>query len=107
MHARGDALLRQLWDGLVADPRVRCYGPPPGTPRTATLSFSIEGIPSASVAAALAQHGLWVSHGDFYATTVAARMGRTDDGFVRIGCVAYTTGTEVERVVRAVHSLGD
>ncbi|MCU0647939.1 MAG: cysteine desulfurase-like protein [Gemmatimonadaceae bacterium] len=107
LHARGEALSRQLWDGLGADPRVRRYGPPPGTPRTGTISFTIEGIPSETVARALADQGLWVSHGDFYATTVAARYGRTTDGFVRIGCVAYTTESEVERVVRAVHSLGD
>jgi cysteine desulfurase family protein (TIGR01976 family) len=105
LHARGDALLTRLWDGLGELPGVRRYGPPPGTSRTATMSFSLEGTPSEAVARALVQRGLWVSHGDFYATTVAARMGRSDDGFVRIGCVAYTTEAEIDRVVRGVHSM--
>jgi cysteine desulfurase family protein (TIGR01976 family) len=105
LHARGDALLARLWDGLGELRGVRRYGLPPGAARTATMSFSVEGLPCDTVARALSQQGLWVSHGDFYATTVAARLGRSDDGFVRIGCVAYTTETEIDRVVRGVHSL--
>jgi cysteine desulfurase family protein (TIGR01976 family) len=105
LHARGESLLGTLWDGLGELKGVRRYGPPPGAARTATMSFSVDGLPSETVARALAAEGVWVSNGDFYATTVAARYGRSADGFVRVGCVAYTTEEEIARVVRGVHTL--
>jgi cysteine desulfurase family protein (TIGR01976 family) len=105
LHARGESLLGTLWDGLGELNGVRRYGPPPGAARTATMSFSVDGLPSETVARALAAEGVWVSNGDFYATTVAARYGRSADGFVRVGCVAYTTEEEIARVVRGVHTL--
>jgi cysteine desulfurase family protein (TIGR01976 family) len=105
LHARGDALVTRLWEGLGEVRGVRRFGLPPGASRTATVSFSVDGVPSERVARAMAEQGVWVSHGDFYAATVAARMARSDDGFVRVGCVAYTTEDEIDRVVRGVHSL--
>ena len=105
LHARGESLLGTLWDGLGELNGVRRYGPAPGAARTATMSFSVDGLPSETVARALAAEGVWVSNGDFYATTVAARYGRSADGFVRVGCVAYTTEEEIARVVRGVHTL--
>jgi selenocysteine lyase/cysteine desulfurase len=48
---------------------------------------------------------VFVSHGDFYATTVARIYGRERDGFVRAGCAAYTTADEVERLLEAVRKL--
>lgn len=105
LHERGAALLRQLWDGLGELPGVTLFGPPPGTPRTPTLSFVVAGRPSQEVARALAARGVFVSHGDFYATTVAERLGHGGDGLVRAGCAAYTTADEVERLVAGVRAL--
>jgi selenocysteine lyase/cysteine desulfurase len=48
---------------------------------------------------------VYVSHGDFYATTVAERLGRGTDGFVRAGMACYTTAEEVDRVVAGVKEL--
>jgi selenocysteine lyase/cysteine desulfurase len=53
------------------------------------------------VAAALADRGLFLSHGDYYATTVAERYGRAE-GFLRIGLSVYSTASEVDRVLRAL-----
>jgi len=105
LHRRGAALLQRLWDGLRAIPGVTTYGPPPEAPRTPTLSFVVDGRPSREVAAALAQRAVFVSHGDFYATTVAERLGHGQDGLVRAGCAAYTTADEVERLLEGVRSL--
>lgn len=105
LHERGDALVAQLWDGLSAIPGVTIYGPPPGTARTATLSFQVRGHPSESVSRALAPRGVYVSHGDFYATTVAKRLGVAEEGLVRAGCAAYTTADEVARLVDGVRDL--
>ena len=105
LHERGEVLLRQLWNGLEQTPGVKVYGPPPGTPRTATLSFAVTGHTSAAVAAFLAARGVFVSHGDFYATTAVRVLGHEHDGLVRAGCAAYTTGEEVARLVEGVREL--
>jgi selenocysteine lyase/cysteine desulfurase len=105
LHERGRTLFRQLWDGLAQIPGVRRYGLPPNASRTPTLAFRIDGCSSDDVAAALAARGLFVSHGDFYAATVIERLGALPDGVVRVGCSAYTTSEEIDRVVRAVEEI--
>jgi cysteine desulfurase family protein (TIGR01976 family) len=105
LHVRGDALIRQLWDGLASIPGVRIYGPHPDLPRTPTIAFTVDGFGSRDVATALAGRGLFVSHGDFYAMTVVERLGLADSGLVRAGCGIYTTSEEVERLIGGVESL--
>jgi selenocysteine lyase/cysteine desulfurase len=48
-----------------------------------------------------------VSNGDFYALTVARRLGHADDGLVRIGCAAYTSDDEIERAIAAIAEVAD
>ncbi|MDQ8158420.1 MAG: cysteine desulfurase-like protein [Gemmatimonadota bacterium] len=105
LHERSDALLQQLWDGLHAIEGVTVFGPPPGTARTPTLAFHVQGIASEQVAQFLAPRGVYVSHGDFYATTVARRLGLAHEGLVRAGCSCYTTTEEIARLVDGVRAL--
>ena len=105
LHARGDALVRPMWAGLSEIPGVRLYGPPPGRPRTPTVAFTIAGVAADVVAGALATRGVFVSHGDFYASTVIERLGVGSDGVVRAGCACYTTAGEVERLVEGVREI--
>jgi cysteine desulfurase family protein (TIGR01976 family) len=105
LHARGHAQLARLWDGLRDLPGVTLYGPPPSRPRTSTLSFVVAGTDSAAVARHCAERGLFVSNGDFYALTVARRLGHEADGLVRLGCAAYTSDEEVERVIDAIAEI--
>jgi len=62
-------------------------------------------VSSTEVARHCARHGLFVSNGDFYALTVVRRLGHAEDGLVRLGCAAYTTDEEVERVIAAISEL--
>lgn len=105
LHERGTALVTQLWDGLEAVEGVRLYGPPPGNPRTPTIGFTIEGISSEEVARRVADRGVYVSHGDFYAMTVVERLGLDDSGLVRAGCGIYTTDGEVLRLIEGVRDI--
>ena len=105
LHERGEHLFAQLWSGLGEIPEVTLYGPRPGTPRTPTLSFRVQGHASESVAKFLAPRGVYVSHGDFYATTVARRLGFEQEGFVRVGCSCYTTASEISRLLDGVRAL--
>jgi cysteine desulfurase family protein (TIGR01976 family) len=106
LHLRGEALLTRLWSGLSAIPSVTLYGPPPGTPRTPTVSFTVRGHSTEDVARRLVRAGIYASNGDFYAATVAERLGRGADGFVRAGAAMYTTAEEVDRLVAAVKEIG-
>jgi selenocysteine lyase/cysteine desulfurase len=105
LHARGEALFARLWNGLTAIRGIRCYGPPPGRPRTPTVSFSVAGVSSVAVARSLAREGLFVSNGNFYATTVMERLDLTQDGVVRAGCACYTTEGEIDRLVAGVKKI--
>lgn len=101
--ARHDRILIDiLWSGLSSIPQVRLYGPPPDQPRTALISFTVDGISSADVSRSLAERGIFASHGNFYAAAAIERLGLRENGLVRIGCSAYTTPEEAERVVAGV-----
>jgi len=105
LHGRGQRLLERLWSGLGALSGVRLYGPPPTAARTPTVSFVVKGHSAEAVARVLANRGVFVSHGHFYALTVARRLGHVEDGLVRAGCACYTTAGEVDRLVEGVASL--
>ena len=105
LHERGDALITQLWNGLREIKRVRLYGSPPGTARTPTIAFTVNDVPSIEVAKKLAERGVFLSHGDFYAMTVVERLGLAPHGLVRAGCACYTTAEEIDRLLGAVGEL--
>lgn len=105
LHERGQALVERLWQGLGELPHVTRYGVPPAHPRTPTVAFTVRGIPSRAVAERLATRAVFVSHGDFYATTVVERLGLADDGLVRAGAACYTTAAEVDRLLEGVAAL--
>lgn len=105
LHERGDALFAKLWDGLNSTAGVRVFGPPPGSPRTPTVSFVLEGVPSDAVASKLAERGVFVSHGNFYALTVAERLGYVNEGLVRAGLACYSTEDEVDRLVTGLREI--
>lgn len=106
LHARGEALLARLWEGLAAVEGVTLYGPPPGAPRTPTVAFTLRGHPARAVTAHLSDHhGVFTSHGDFYATSVVEDLGLAPHGMVRAGCACYTTEDEVDRLVAGVAEL--
>jgi cysteine desulfurase family protein (TIGR01976 family) len=103
LGTRGRVLFRRLWDGLGEIGGVRLYGPDPESPRTPTVAFTVAGYPAEAVARSLADEGVFVTSGDFYATTVVQRLGLP--GLVRAGCACYTTIEEVERLIAGVRHL--
>ncbi len=105
LEQRSEALFLHLWEGLAGIEGLSLYGPPPGSDRTPTLSFRLRNHSPESVARDLARRGLYVSHGDFYASTIARKLGFGEEGFVRVGCACYTSGEEIDRLVRAVRNL--
>jgi cysteine desulfurase family protein (TIGR01976 family) len=95
----------RLWEALSNISGVRLFGPPPHVARTPTVSFILKNVGSTEVARKLADRGLFVSHGDFYAQTVVDRLGLQPEGLVRVGCACYTSDEEVQRLIDAVREL--
>jgi cysteine desulfurase family protein (TIGR01976 family) len=107
MHERSVPLFDALWRGLAGIPGVTLYGPlPSDAPRTPTVSFTVKGVDSRDVALRLAaESGVFTPNGNFYAATIAERMGISSSGWVRAGFACYTTAEEVDRLVRAVRVI--
>jgi selenocysteine lyase/cysteine desulfurase len=63
----------------------------------------VGGLPAREVSSRLADGvGAFLSHGNFYASTVVDRLGLTDRGLVRAGISLYTTTEEVDRLIGGV-----
>ncbi|HJY28447.1 MAG TPA: cysteine desulfurase-like protein [Pyrinomonadaceae bacterium] len=105
MHVRNMRLFDRLWNALALMPRVKLYGPPPDAARTPTLAFTIDGCASTDAARRLAEKGLFLSHGDFYAATVIERLGLEPEGLIRAGCACYTNDEEIDRLIDAVKDI--
>jgi selenocysteine lyase/cysteine desulfurase len=67
----------------------------------------MESVPSDVVVRRLADRAIFATHGDFYAATVAQRLGHARDGLVRAGCACYTTDAEVDRLVEGVRAIAN
>lgn len=100
-------LARRLFDELRVLPQVELYGPDFGSGRRApTLSFTVEGKTPRDVARRLADQGLLVWDGDFYAARAVELLGLADrGGLVRVGMSLYTTEDEVDRLVEALRGI--
>ena len=104
LRVRGQFLVQRLWGELAGMKGVKLYGPGPTLPRTPTVAFTVAGFSADGVAESLADRGVFLSSGDFYASTVVQRLGITG-GLVRAGCACYTTIEEVERLIEGVRHL--
>ncbi|HEX4667099.1 MAG TPA: cysteine desulfurase-like protein [Chthoniobacterales bacterium] len=105
LRAHGHRLIRQLWDGLSEIEGVKVYGPPPDFARTPTVAFTVAGLSSAEVAQKLAAAAVFVSNGDFYASSVVERLGLAAKGLVRAGSACYTTEEEIERLIDGTRKI--
>ena len=103
------ALVRRLLDGLGAIKGVTIHGivdPVRAAERVPTVSISIAGVRPRAAAESMARDGIYVWDGDFYATGLIERLGKTEQGGVlRLGLVHYNTEAEVDRAVDAVERL--
>jgi cysteine desulfurase family protein (TIGR01976 family) len=103
LHRGQHEMFKVMWDGLSKIDGVTLFGPTPDARRTSTVSFSVDDHSSDDVARQLAEQGLFLSDGDFYALTVVQRLGQR--GLVRAGLACYTTMEEVERLLEGVRSI--
>jgi cysteine desulfurase family protein (TIGR01976 family) len=95
-------LSRALLAALEAIPGLHLYGlsdPDRLEDRVATFSFRLKDLHPRKVAEQLAEQGIYVWDGNYYALNVTERLGVEDSGgMVRVGAAHYNTLEEVERL---------
>ena len=102
LHDEGARFANELRLGLQSIRGVRLYGPPPPLKRTPTFAFTIDGVDDEEVVRTLAEEGLFLSHGDFYALTAVRELGGPHGSVVRAGCACYTSDDEVRRLLESI-----
>ena len=99
-------LVGRLIAGLSAIPGITVHGiadPARFATRVPTVSVSIDGVGPRAAAEALARDGIYAWDGDFYATGLIERLGKTEvGGVLRLGLVHYNTAGEVDRTLESL-----
>jgi cysteine desulfurase family protein (TIGR01976 family) len=101
MHER--ALGQRFLEGLPE--RCTLYGLRTIDGRVPTFAFRVDGKAPREVTERLADRGIAVWDGDYYAVEVMTRLGLEPDGAVRAGFVHYNTFDEVDRLLEALNEL--
>ncbi len=98
-----DSLFAHLVAGLGSIAGVGLVGSP--TRSTPTVLFEVRGVPSAAVAAQLADRAVNAPAGSFYALQASRHLGLGDEGAVRAGLVPYSNLDDVERLLAGVEAI--
>lgn len=104
VEAYEHALAQRLREGIRQLPGVTLYAAPDGVRKTPTVAFRVQGQHSRAICQRLlTTAGVFVADGDFYAATLAQRLGVADSGgWVRAGLAPYNTMQEVETFLAAL-----
>lgn len=115
VHAAMDCLFAyerelagHLINGLQQLPGVRIQGITAADAmdrRVPTVSFTVDGVSSDSIAEDLAAQNIFVWSGDYYAIEVAKALGILESGAVRVGPVHYNSIAEVDQVLNALSDI--
>ncbi|MEK6236939.1 MAG: cysteine desulfurase-like protein [Planctomycetales bacterium] len=106
--AHEQELCKQLLDGLSQLSSIRVWGITDLeslSHRVPTVSFTHARHAPRQVAEFLAERGIFVWHGNYYALPLTEALDLEPDGMVRIGLLHYNPATEVERLLAALAEL--
>jgi len=109
IHAYELELGRAILSALGSIPGLHIYGITDENrlqDRVTTFSFRLNDMHPRSVAEKLAQEGIYVWDGNYYALNVSERLGVEESGgMVRVGAAHYNTFDEVERLKESLMRL--
>jgi cysteine desulfurase family protein (TIGR01976 family) len=98
-------LAKQLLEGLTARAEIKIWGsvdPDLLAMRVPTVSITHCKKKAIQLAGDLAQLGIFVWHGNYYALELTETLGLEPDGMVRIGLAHYNTPDEIKRLFDAL-----
>jgi cysteine desulfurase family protein (TIGR01976 family) len=101
-------LATQLSTELKRLPNIKVWGIRDSqriTERMPTISITHDRLTATEVAQRLADVGIFVWHGHYYAVELSEALGREPEGMVRLGIIHYNTSYEIDRLVAALKSL--
>ena len=96
------AILDELLDGLASHPDIKVWGITDQEERHRrfpTVSITHAKMTATELAQKLADAGIFVWHGNYYALPLTERLGVEPEGMVRIGLAHYNTNEEVQRLL--------
>jgi len=106
IHARDAALAAQLLSSLKDVPGLRIIGEAPGSPRTATVSFVINGLSPSDIGLRLDEEfGVLCRVGLHCAPAAHNSVGSFPDGTVRFGLGYFNTEEQIDRAVSALKEI--
>ena len=100
-------LAERFLGGISSLAGVRVHGVPDASDqRSPTFAIEVKGRRAPEVAKQMAEKGIYVWAGHYYALNVMERLGVLDEGgLVRIGFCHYNTTEEVDRALEALSEL--
>jgi selenocysteine lyase/cysteine desulfurase len=101
-------LARHLLESLRGIPGVRIRGIQDVKrieERVPTVSFTHDRISPRETAASLAEEGIFVWFGNYYAQPLTEALGVEPEGMVRVGLLHYNTAEEIDRLAEALRAL--
>jgi cysteine desulfurase family protein (TIGR01976 family) len=102
------SLASRLLTGLESLPDFRVWGIQDRerfAERMPTISITHHQRTATEVAQALADQGIFVWHGNYYAVELSDALGREPEGMVRLGIIHYNTAEEIDRLLSALAAL--
>ena len=101
-------LAGDLLAGLAELPGLKVWGitdPDQLNLRVPTVAITHHRLRPGELAGYLAQRGIFVWHGNFYALPLTEALGLEPEGLVRIGLLHYNTAEEVQRLLATLAEL--
>jgi cysteine desulfurase family protein (TIGR01976 family) len=107
IDAYEEPMAKKLRTELGKIPGLKLYTSPEGYPKTSTVSFTIEGKNAHDIAVFLAERGIFVWDGDFYAIEITNHVLKLEEqgGLLRIGLAPYNTMEDIDRTIEAVEAF--
>ncbi|MDF2680575.1 MAG: cysteine desulfurase-like protein [Brevibacillus sp.] len=107
IEAYENALADKLRSALSEFDAVTLYQAAPDVPKTPTIAFRVAGWSTQEFCARMCEdYSIFIADGDFYAMTLADKLGINESGgWIRAGLAPYNTEEEVERFIRGIKEL--
>jgi len=107
IDAYEEPMAKKLRTELKKIPGLKLYASPEGYPKTSTVSFTIDGKNAHDIAVFLAERGIFVWDGDFYAIQITNHVLKLEEqgGLLRIGLAPYNTMEDIDRTIEAVEAF--